>query len=250
MKVLLAGESFMIGESHLKGFDYVTLGRYEEPGAQFVEMMQKDFGMEVTFMQNHIAQQHFPETAEELKEYDVVILSDITSNTLLLDPDMMFKYNIHGNRLIAIRDYVAQGGGFVMIGGYMSYCGINGCARYNMTPLKDVIPVKMMNYDDRMDTPEGTSPHIIMPDHPIMNGVKEPWPRYLGYSYIEEKPGTEVVVGMGDSVGLACGHYGEGRTVATAFDALPHWALQEVLDWECYKPLWKNIIEWAGKKIG
>ena len=248
MKVLLAGESFMITENHIKGFDFASLGRYDEPGAAFVKTLT-ELGMEVTYMQNHIAQQHFPETAEELKQYDVVILSDITSNTLLLDPDMMFNVKIHGNRLLAIREYVEQGGGFLMIGGYMSYCGLNGCARYNMTPLRDVIPVKMMNFDDRMDTPQGVSPYIIKADHPIMKGIEEPWPRYLGYSYIEEKPGTEVVVGMGDSVGLACAPFGKGRAVATAFDALPHWALPEVLEWKCYKQLWKNIIEWAAGKI-
>lgn len=248
MKILLAGESFMVTENHTKGFDYATLGRYEEVGTPFVETLQK-LGMDVTHLPNHIAQLRFPDSTEELKKFDVVILSDITSNTLLLHPDMMFKYEIKGNRLEAIKEYVLQGGGLLMIGGYMSYCGFNGCARYGMTPLKDVLPVKIMNFDDRMDTPEGVSPTITMPNHPIMNGIKEPWPRYLGYSYIEERPGTDVVVKMRDSVGLACGEYGKGRSVATAFDCLPHWALPEVLEWECYNPLWKNIIDWAAKKI-
>lgn len=248
MKVLLAGESWMTGEAHTKGFDHVVLGRYEEPGLAFIKTLE-DLGMEVKHYPNHLAQKYFPETAEELKQYDVVILSDITSNTLLLDPDMMFNYKIHGNRLEAIKEYVNQGGGFVMIGGYMSFAGIECCARYNMTPLRDVIPVKIMNYDDRMDTPEGVSPEIVNPNHPIMNGIHGPWPRYLGYNYVEEKPGTEVLVKIRDSVGLACAPYGKGRAVATAFDALPHWALPEVLEWECYNPLWKNIMEWAAGKI-
>ena len=249
MKVLLAGESWITEEGHTKGFTHVTLCRYEEPGIPFVKTLEK-LGMEVTHIPNHLAQKYFPETVEGLKQYDVVILSDITSDTLLLDPDMMFNCHIHGNRLQAIREYVRQGGGFVMIGGYMSFAGINCCARYNMTPLRDVIPVKIMNYDDRQDTPEGVSPTIVKPDHPILEGVHEPWPRYLGYNYIEEKPGTDVLVTIRDSVGLACAPYGEGRAVATAFDALPHWALPEVLSWECYDRLWKNIIDWAAKKIG
>ncbi|MCC8027929.1 MAG: glutamine amidotransferase [Clostridium sp.] len=248
MKVLLAGESYMITENHIKGFDFAALGRYEEPGELFVRTLT-ELGMDVTYMPNHMAQQKFPETPGELSDYDVVILSDITSNTLLLDPDMMFKFHAHGNRLLAIKEFVEQGGGFVMIGGYMSYCGFNGCARYNMTPLRDIIPVKIMNYDDRVDTPEGVSPHIVKQNHPIMAGIEEPWPRYLGYSYVEERPDTEVLVEFNNSVGLACGKYGKGRSVAAAFDALPHWALPEVLEWKCYNRLWKNIINWAAGKI-
>ena len=249
MKVLLAGESWITEEGHTKGFDHVTLCRYEEPGIPFIKTLE-GLGMEVTHYPNHLAQKYFPETAAELAQYDAVILSDITSNTLLLDPDMMFNCHIHGNRLEAIRQYVEQGGGFVMIGGYMSFAGINGCARYNMTPLRDVIPVKIMNYDDRIDTPQGVAPVITKPEHPILNGVESPWPRYLGYNYLEEKPGTEVLARMPDSVGLACAPYGKGRAVATAFDALPHWALPEVLAWKCYDRLWKNIIEWTAGAIG
>lgn len=248
MKVLLAGESWITEESHTKGFTHVTLCRYEEPGIPFVKTLE-GLGMEVTHIQNHLAQKYFPETAEELSEYDVVILSDITSDTLLLDPDMMFNCNIHGNRLQAIKEYVKNGGGFVMIGGYMSFAGIQNCARYNMTPLKEVIPVTMMNYDDRIDTPEGVAPYITNGDHPILKGVHEPWPRYLGHNYVEAKPGCEVLAEFDGSVALACGTYGEGRTVATAFDALPHWALPEVLEWECYNTLWDNIVKWAAKKI-
>lgn len=239
----------MTVENHVKGFDFASLGRYEEPGEDLVKTLT-ELGMEVTHLPNHLAQKRFPETAEELKQYDVVVLSDITSNTLLLDPDMMFKLNIHGNRLLAIKEYVEQGGGFVMIGGYMSFCGLNGEARYNMTPLREIIPVKIMDHDDRVDTPQGVSPYIVKGDHPILNGVEEPWPRYLGYNYVEARPDTEVLAcfheeGMNESVALACGTYGKGRSVATAFDALPHWALPEVLEWKCYKPLWKNIMEWA-----
>jgi len=249
MKILLAGESFITTENHTKGFDFATLGRYEPVGEPFVRTLE-DLGMEVTWLPNHIAQLSFPDTVEALTPYDVVILSDITSNTLLLHPDMMFKCEIKGNRLLALKEYVLQGGGLLMIGGYMSFCGLEGKARYGMTPLADVLPVKIMNYDDRIDSPEGVAPVIVDAGHPLMKGIFEPWPRYLGYNYLEERQGTKVVVKMGDSVALAAGEYGKGRSVATAFDCLPHWALQEVLDWKCYPLLWKNIVEWLAKKEG
>jgi len=53
--------------------------------------------MEVTHLPNHIAQLSFPDTIEDLAKYDVVILSDISSNTLLLHPEMMFKCVIKNN---------------------------------------------------------------------------------------------------------------------------------------------------------
>ena len=193
MKVLLAGESFITTENHTKGLDFVTLGRYEEVGAPFVLTLQK-LGMEVTHLPNHIAQLSYPDTVEALKEYDVLILSDIGSNTLLLDPEMVFKCVIKNNRLEAIKNYVLQGGGLLMIGGYLSFCGIEGKARYGMTPLADILPVKIMNYDDRIDTPEGVAPIIVDNNHPILQGIEGPWPRYLGYNYLEERPGTDVIV--------------------------------------------------------
>jgi uncharacterized membrane protein len=247
MKILLAGESFITTENHTKGFDFVTLGRYEQLGTPFVKTLQ-NLGMEVTYLPNHIAQLSFPDTVDELAEYDVVILSDIGSNTLLLHPDMMYKWEIKNNRLEAIKEYVLQGGSLLMIGGYLSFCGIEGKARYGMTPVADVLPVKIMNYDDRIDTPEGVSPVIVDKSHPIVKGIKEPWPRYLGYNYLEERPGTQVILKIRNSVGLAAGEYGKGRSVASAIDCLPHWALPEVLSWKYYSLFWKNIIEWLTEK--
>ena len=247
MKILLAGESFITTENHTKGFDFATLGRYEEVGTPFVKTLQ-DLGMEVTHLQNHIAQLTFPDTVDELAQYDVVILSDIGSNTLLLHPEMMFKCVIKNNRLYAIKDYVLQGGGLLMIGGYFSFCGFEGKARYGMTPVADVLPVKIMNYDDRIDSPEGVSPVIVDKSHPIVKGIEEPWPRYLGYNYLEERPATQVIALIKGSVGLAAGEYGKGRSVAFATDCLPHWALPEVLEWKYYSVFWKNIIEWLTEK--
>ena len=243
MKVLLAGESFITTENHIKGFDFATLGRFDEVGAPFVKTLQ-DLGYDVTHLQNHIAQLRFPDTVQKLSEYDVVILSDIGSNTLLLDPEMMFKVVIKNNRLVALKDYVLEGGGLLMIGGYFSFAGFEGKARYGITPLADVLPVKIMNYDDRIDTPEGVSPVIVDKGHPLVKGIEEPWPRYLGYNYVEERPGTKVIAKIRNSVGLAAGEYGKGRSVAFATDCLPHWALPEVLEWEYYSLFWKNIIDW------
>ena len=59
------------------------------------------------------------------------------------------------NRLVALRNWVANGGALAMIGGYLSFQGIEGKANYRMTPLADVLPVELEPGDDRQETPEG-----------------------------------------------------------------------------------------------
>ena len=44
------------------------------------------------------------------------------------------------NRLKLIREYVRGGGGLAMIGGYFSFQGINGGARYRGTAVEEVLP--------------------------------------------------------------------------------------------------------------
>ncbi len=65
-----------------------------------------------------------------------MILSDLGANTLLLHPDVWFKGEPVPNRLRLLREWVAGGGGLMMIGGYYSFQGINAGARYHRTPVE------------------------------------------------------------------------------------------------------------------
>ena len=82
-KILIAGESWTSHTIHIKGFDTFTTSTYEEGVKWLKEALEKG-GNEVTFLPNHDAGEKFPVTLDELKKYDVVMLSDIGSNTLLL----------------------------------------------------------------------------------------------------------------------------------------------------------------------
>ena len=71
---------------------------------------------------------------EELKTYDVVILSDVGANTLLLHP-LVFTQSVRfPNRLQLLADYVEQGGALGMMGGYMTFQGIGGKGCYHARP--------------------------------------------------------------------------------------------------------------------
>ena len=46
-----------------------------------------------------------------------------------------------------------DGGGLLMIGGYLSFAGIDGKARYHGTPVEDALPVTIAATDDRVEAP-------------------------------------------------------------------------------------------------
>lgn len=250
MRILFAGESWATQETHLKGFDTVDLGRLELDWAKPAFDVIRASGIEMEHMPSHIALYDFPETVDALKEYDAVILSDIGSNTLLLDPRMQFKLEKKPNRLLALVDYVKQGGGLIMFGGYMSFSGIENKARYAMTPLAQVLPVEMLNYDDRMEHPEGIVPEIINKNHPVLKDAPEgEWPPFLGYNKIKAKKEAEEIATINGDTFMAAMEYGEGRTFAFASDCVPHWGSKEFTQWEGYKELFPNIIRWVAKEL-
>ncbi len=74
---------------------------------RFFEVL-KNQGVELDTIQTILRNQKFPQKAEELSQYDAVVISDCGSNTLLLDPEMQFKGVRKGNRLLAIQDYVKR----------------------------------------------------------------------------------------------------------------------------------------------
>lgn len=247
MKILVAGESWVKHTIHIKGFDDFTSSEYEEGIEWFAGSMDKA-GIQLDFMPNHEAPEKFPVSLSELQKYDAVILSDIGSNTLLLSKSVFSKSQLGVNRLKLIRDYVEQGGGFAMIGGYMSFQGIDAKAKYKHTAIEEILPITMLPYDDRLEAPEGLQIDIVLPDHPILSGIDGNWPAFLGYNKIYAKPGATVLAKHGDCAFLAVGTFGKGRTLAFASDFAPHWGPKEFIEWKHYDRLWQNSVNWLAEK--
>jgi uncharacterized membrane protein len=251
-KILLAGESWVSTATHIKGFDQFPTVTYHT-GADELLAALKDSDFDVTFMPAHEAQRDFPQTAEALSAYDAVVLSDIGANTLLLHPDTWIHSKPTPNRLRLLRDYVGSGGGLLMFGGYYSFQGINGGARYHKTPIEDVLPVDCLSVDDRVEVPEGFAPAINGPDHhPILKSLGKDWPILLGFNEVTVKPGAEVLATVSSDYGslplLVAGAYGKGRTVAWTSDVGPHWLPQSFIAWRGYKTLFEQMLAWATAK--
>jgi uncharacterized membrane protein len=246
-RILIAGESWTVHSIHQKGFDSFTTTEYAE-GVGWLRAALESGGWQVEYQPAHVAALAFPATVEALRAYDCVVLSDIGSNTLLLNPDTFFRFKSLPNRLEALRDYVASGGGLVMVGGYMTFQGIEAKARYHGTPVEDVLPVTISPHDDRVEAPQGATPKVAMKDHAIVAGLGAKWPALLGYNRLTARPGTDVVAVVGDNPLLVAGAHGKGRAVAFASDCGPHWAPPEFVNWKGYARLWQQIAAWAARR--
>jgi len=246
-KVLLAGESWMSFTTHVKGFDTFTTSVYET-GTEWIEKAVKNAGYEFVFLPNHEAPEKFPFTMEELGQYDCVILSDIGSNTLLIPPATFNRSEKRPNRCNLIRDYVQAGGALLMIGGYMTFSGIDGKGKWHDTAVQEVLPVELLTVDDRQEHCEGVTPVTVDPKHPVMQGLPGSWPDVLGYNKSKLQPGAELVATVCGDPFLAFENFGKGRSGILSTDCAPHWAPPEFCNWEYYDVLFKNILSYLTKE--
>jgi uncharacterized membrane protein len=242
-RVLIAGESWTTTSIHVKGFDSFTTVAYEE-GVDALRDALLDSGHEVTFMPNHVAATDFPFAADELAPWDVVVLSDIGSNTLLVPPAVFSRFESQPNRLAVLRDWTRGGGGLAMVGGYLSFQGIEAKANYRGTPLADVLPVKLGVGDDRVESPEDPAPRLAGVPHPVTDGLPERWPAILGHQRLAAREGCPVLAEVGDDPLVAVGEFDQGRSLAFATDIGPHWAPPEFLAWEGYARFWDQAVRW------
>lgn len=246
MKILFAGESWMSFTTHVKGYDTFYSSVYEE-GIKWIKNGLEKSGIEVDYLPNHLASNKFPTSLKELEEYDVVVLSDIGANTLLLSDDTFIRGKKTPNRLDLIEEYVKNGGGFLMIGGYLTFMGIEGKGFYKNTIIDDILPTRMLTHDDRVERPEGVKPLVLNDKHEIFKGLSIDFPEFLGYNQTISTTEGEVLATINGDPFIAVREYFKGRTAVFTSDCSPHWAPMEFLNWESYDGLWANIINWLKK---
>lgn len=251
-KVLLAGESWATSAYHVKGWDQFSSATYHLGGEDFVRALEMR-GFDVAYLPNHLAATEFPSSAADLDAYRAVILSDIGSNTLLLPPDVWLHGKPSPNRLKLLRDYVARGGGFMMVGGYLSFQGINGSARYARTPIEEILPVTMRETDDRLEIPEGFVADVTPSGrrHSILAGLAGKWPLLLGANEVAAKATGTILARLPADCGghplLVAGTYAKGRTLAWTSDIGPHWLPRCFVDWPGYSRLFGQAVSWLAQ---
>jgi len=245
-KVLLVGESWVTSSTHIKGFDFFSSSLYATGGDFLISALQKR-DIQVTHLPSHAAAKDFPFELRKLQAFDVVILSDIGANTLLLPPETLLEGKRMPNRLELVKEYVKQGGGLAMAGGYLSFQGIYGSARYHRSPVEEVLPVSLLPTDDRVEKPEGLNPRVTNKTHFITTGIEKEWPYVLGFNEVKAKEGSESLVMLNEHPFLVVGSFGDGRSVAWTSDIGPHWCPREFVDWPGYGEVWTRVIRWLCK---
>lgn len=247
IRVLLAGESWISTSTHIKGWDFFSSSVYEEGHTHLARALSGD-EFAVTHMAGHAAAKEFPLSIAGLEAYDVVILSDIGANTLLLHPNTWLHGNTVPNRLQLLADWVRAGGAVAMCGGYLSFSGIYGSARFAGTPLEPVLPVVINRYDDRVEAPQGARVTVRKPDHPVVAGLPSDWPELLGYNEVTLRDGADLVAEIDGYPFIATLRPENGRSLVWTSDIGPHWCPTPFVTWSGYESFWQRAIRWlAGR---
>jgi uncharacterized membrane protein len=249
-KVLLVGESWISASVHYKGFDqFATASSHS--GIEPLAAALAESPFELVHMPSDRAVHSFPFTEHGLTEFSAVILSDIGANSLLLPEQVWLRGETVPNRLKLLRDWTRKGRGLVMVGGYLSFQGIDGRARWRNTAVEEALPVECLPYDDRIEIPEGMRAKVMVPGHPVLEGINGDWPPLLGMNEVKAKggPDVQVLVRAPDELGshplLIIGRFGEGRSAAWTSDIGPHWSPSGFATWPGFGRLWRNLLAWV-----
>jgi uncharacterized membrane protein len=253
-RILLVGETWMSAATHFKGFDQFGSVTFHSGAEPLVKALHNT-SFELVHMPAHEAVEEFPFDFDGLTAYDAILLSDIGANSLLLHPDVWMRGTPVPNRLKLLREWTAAGGGLAMIGGYFSFQGIDGRARWHRTPVEEVLPVSCLPQDDRLEVPEGFRPDVHDDTfHPILKGIEGEWPLLLGANEVVIKKNESVKLlaslpaNQGGHPLLVVGSYGKGRTLAWTSDISAHWLPLSFSQWPGYTTLWRNIVEWLSDR--
>ena len=161
----------------------------------------------------------FRRRSRRSQAYDAIMLSDLGSNTLLLHPDTWIHSKTTPNRLAAAARLCARrAAALLMFGGYYSFQGINGGARYHKTPVEEVLPVTCLAGRRPRRGAGGLRAGRRRARRAIRSckGLGTDWPILLGFNEVTVKDGAEVLATVSSEYGslplLVTGRYGKGRT--------------------------------------
>ncbi|MBZ3901193.1 glutamine amidotransferase [Streptomyces griseiscabiei] len=247
-RILVIGESWFTYTVHQKGFDAFHTAEYTEGGGVFLDALRTR-GHEVTYVPAHEIPTRVPDTADGFDAYDVVVISDVGANSFQLPPETFNRSEPAPDRTELVRDFVERGGGVLMIGGYLTFSGIDARARWGRTPLAAALPVTLLDRDDRVELPSGAVPEAVG-RHPVVAGLDRTWPALLGLNEVTVRPDAELLAECAGHPLLAVGDHGTGRSAAFTSDVAPHWAPPPFLAWDGYPKLWDRLMRWlAGEEL-
>ena len=239
--VLLVGESWFSYTVHQKGFDTFTTSEYTEGAGEFLAALRAA-GHDVTYVPAHEVHTRL-DGDDAFAPFDVVVISDVGANTFQLSPRTFNRSEPSPDKAELVRRRVEAGGGLLMVGGYLTFTGIDAKARWGPSPLAPALPVRLAAVDDRVELPSGAAPAVVA-DHPVVAGLDRAWPLLLGLNEVVVGDGATLLAECAGRPLLVVGEYGAGRTAAFTSDIAPHWAPPPFLAWDGYARLFDQLVRW------
>jgi uncharacterized membrane protein len=248
IKILYAGDYALITHTYVKGMNSWTSGQAFDERHFVMDVLDSIDGFKAEYLPTPYVSERFPSTLEEMQQYDVIIISDVGTDTILMYPDI-FKIPMGENRLELLSQYVNGGGGLMAVGGWMSFGGQMGQAKYHGTKLEEILGINASPYDDRVEVPEGLTYNPIKKDHPLIKGLD--WDKspllFLGYNRFTAKNPDNIIAEWNGDPMMVVNNYGKGRTLSFASDIAPHWG-QGFVEWENNHKFWEKTLKYLANK--
>lgn len=186
-----------------------------------------------------------------LQEYDVLVFSDVEAKNFQLAPSFFDRKKFgtgvltFPDRVRLTVDAVKHGKGIMFLGGWLSFSGQMGKGGWNRTRLKELLPVRCLDYEDLVESTEGFTAELSKKGGRQFEGIDfSSFPPILGYNRTIETAEGEVLARVkqtGDPL-LAVRKYGKGTVLAYMSDPAPHWGCNFVF-WEHYNRFWLRCLE-------
>ncbi len=145
-----------------------------------------------------------------------------------------------------LREFVQEGGGLVVLGGYGAY----GNGGYTGSPIEEILPVLITESRTGLfpDSEKGAR---------LAPAEKADWPMSFDFTanptayYFQKlipKPGAKVQVWIGNQPAFVSGTFGKGRVVACSLmtNGNPPAGVVPFWDWKDWPALLGQALEWAG----
>lgn len=223
-------------------------------GSRLVEALEPE--ADVTSLANWELYRLAPGKLDEMLEQSAaLIVSDVEARCFHLYPNFFDRSRREQNvvsfpdRLAILKGWIEAGGGMMMLGGWLSFSGVQGKSGWGRSLLADALPVDCMVTEDLVESSAGFTAEVLIPDHPVVKGL--PWdsfPPVFGYNEVTAKASGQVLVRVKETGHplVVAGEYGKGRILTYMSDPAPHWGLNFEL-WEGYDPFWKQALNWVKK---
>lgn len=254
IKVLYVGEGAIKILLPVEGVDVPASFMGFTDNGRFIREPLLAEGMLVDRILPYESREKFPLTAEDLHQYDVLILSDVSHDAIIYYSGARVSQVPQGpNRVKEIERYVKEGGGLVFCGGDFTYQGRYGMGRWYGSAVAKILPVDILPVpDDRVEAPEGAVVQIVDPDHLIIKDLKwDPSPLLLGYNRVKVAEGRgHLLASIGEDHDpfITVGNYGDGRVVSYTSDPGPEWG-NGFNQWANAGQFWVRVIKWAAGEL-